>query len=581
MKLKGQTTFELTNVETGEKRVIKEDNMVTNGFKYLVQAGGTIGGGPHMFTRAQSNTFYNMSSNQATGYNSKYATDVLLRYTNGLLLFPEKLEEDPEHIYVTADDPELAGVGAEIPYIGENKLAGSYNVNESGPIENGYKHVWDFTTSQANGDIGCACLTTLMGASIGGGVGFSDVYSDWYGSFFSEYNHNVMNNEYDFPHIDDYFQSPISWSKLGYLDLGRNLFIRPKNYYAFPTEYPSNLQWVQNEYDENGKISQKPVFDRTFLYKKSIDLDIYRFPYSNFSIFDKGNNLKKESRYVSSNSMYEVMIDSQLTYLKTVTVNMPIELANIIPSNILEATMTTEYYHWSTEVDYDEGFMYISFMIPTKSGAAGIILNSGAKIYVWKINMNTFESDWFSITNTTGQSINMSTNISVHDIRKQWIISNEYAILFSDPVYSRGNIWIIDTATGSTIKQVMKLDGTIYNRGTSDNEYFIRNNMLYLLQSAGYNPAYPVVINLKTGYAKFYTDYQTNTNRYIYGRTYGTKVTFLLEFKSNFNPYRCIADFYIDPNVLMTINNLEDIVTKTSAETMKVTYILTQVDDGE
>lgn len=579
MKLKGQTTFELTNVETGEKRVIKEDNMVTNGFKYLVQAGGTIGGGPHMFTRKPSGNFYNMGSNKSNGNNSKYATDVLLRYTNGLLLFPEKLEEDPEHIYVTADDPELVGVGAEIAYIGENKLAGSYNVNESGPIENGYKHVWDFTTSQANGDIGCVCLTTLMGASIGGGVGFSDVYSDWYGSFFSEYNHSVMNEDYDFPHIDDYFQNPISWAKLGYLDLGRNLFIRPKNYYAFPTENPSDLQWVQNEYDENGKISQKPVFDRTFLYKKSIDLDIYRFPYNNFSIFDKGNNLKQTSRYVTD-TIYDTIFDSHLTYLKTVTINMPIELANIIPSNILEATMNAQYYHWPTEVDYDEGFMYISFMIPTTTGTDGIILNSGAKIYVWKINMNTFESDWFSITNTTGQSINMSKNFNVHDIRKQWIISNEYAILFSDPVYSRGNIWIIDTATGSTIKQVMTLDGTIYNKKSGDNEYFIRNNMLYLLQSAGNTVAYPVVINLKTGYAKFYQDYQID-RKYIYGRTYGTKVTFLLSFDFLHSPYRCIANFFIDPNVLMTINNLEDIVTKTSAETMKVTYILTQVDDGE
>lgn len=46
---------------------------------------------------------------------------------------------------------------------------GTYNANESGRIENGkgYRHVWDFASDKANGEIGCICLTTKDGGTNG------------------------------------------------------------------------------------------------------------------------------------------------------------------------------------------------------------------------------------------------------------------------------------------------------------------------------------------------------------------------------------------------------------------------------
>ncbi|MFR0870098.1 MAG: hypothetical protein ACLSG5_01235 [Oscillospiraceae bacterium] len=46
---------------------------------------------------------------------------------------------------------------------------GTYNANESGRIENGkgYRHVWDFASDKANGEISCICLTTKDGGTNG------------------------------------------------------------------------------------------------------------------------------------------------------------------------------------------------------------------------------------------------------------------------------------------------------------------------------------------------------------------------------------------------------------------------------
>lgn len=55
-----------------------------------------------------------------------------------------------------------------------DKSIGTYNANESGRIENGkgYRHVWDFASDRANGEISCICMTTKDG----GTCGYHDTY---------------------------------------------------------------------------------------------------------------------------------------------------------------------------------------------------------------------------------------------------------------------------------------------------------------------------------------------------------------------------------------------------------------------
>lgn len=588
MKLKGKAIFELTNVETGEKRVVKEENMVTNAFQYLVNAGGGLGGGPHVITRASSlnGSFYYMSGGVSTNnYGNSMAKNLLRRYTNGLLLFSGPLEENADHVYVTADDPDLVGAGAELAYIGAQTCAGSYNSTESGKIENGYKHVWDFTTSQANGDIGCACLTTLMGAGMGGGSGFPTGVSDWFGTLTSETDSYVGPHQLYCPPFDDYKQSPTFWGRVGYYDLGRNLFIRPKYASSF-VHYGGSASTLEfaNEVDINGKVVATKFFDRSIFYKKSIDLGVYRLPYSDISIFDVGATENESFKF--SGTSTGTAVKGHMPLLRTVTVEMPTALQNAIPQDIVNASINTNYY-WPTTITFDEGFMYISFVIPTSNNSStGIQLKSGDKIHVWKINMNTFESSYFTITNTTGQMIQMYYYHSpvFNGSFGQWIVTNEYTILFSNPQSLNGHMWIIDNATGSTIKQVMTPNDTVFSKPDSYAYHFVRNNMLYLCPAAEVTNQMYYIVNLKTGYVHY--GYACGLSRmYICGRTYGTKLPLFYycsgDRSYNSNHWYGYTKFYADPNVLMTINNLEDVVTKTSAETMKVTYILTQEDVEE
>lgn len=587
MKLKGQAIFELTNVETGEKRVVKEDNIVTNGFQHLIQAGGRFANGP------QHNTYSDTASNYPAMSNNNW-TNITKRYTNGLLLFSDKLEEDVDHIYPTADDPIITGVGAELAYTGNLTNAGSYNNVESGPTENGYKHVWDFTTHQSNGPIGCACLTTLANGGIGCGL-LPKSDSSWWGALSSEWSKNNTSQFY-IPQFADAYEGWPS-APIGYYDLGRNLFIRPRKLSSVPcpSRYggygPSSYSTYVADED-----TTKVLFTNSFIYTKSIELDVFRFPHNNFSIFDSGAEVKKSIRYSTSGS-YSAHA-GQTTFIKTVTVNMPQGLINLIPDDKVQASVTGSYW-WPNDINYDEGFMYISFVIPSGSGDNGATLKSGDKLYVWKINMNTFESDYFTITNTTGKNLNYRNanpwlGYSHHVIHNN-IITNDYTVLFSDPLNGAGNMWIIDNATSTTIKQVVNSNDEAISISNSYGAVkFVRNNLLYILQtSTSSTSTYTgVVVNLKTGLATYgafrneqrlYYDFNSSRQYLTILRTFGTKHPSLLFTEHNGyitdNTLYSKIHVFNDPQILMTINNLENVVTKTNAETMKVTYMLTRVED--
>lgn len=83
----------------------------------------------------------------------------------GITLWPEPLPEEPDCL--VPPDP-LAEVGhAGRGYAGESVKRGSYNSIESGAVEGGYKHVWDFNSNQANGTIRALAATLEAGGNRG------------------------------------------------------------------------------------------------------------------------------------------------------------------------------------------------------------------------------------------------------------------------------------------------------------------------------------------------------------------------------------------------------------------------------
>lgn len=113
MKMKGHTMIELTDVNTGEKEVHQDDNLVTNALSWLLNKSCGI--------------FCNNPVASAIG-----PGDALVKAcTGGVFLFKEPLEEDVNTVYAPIG-AELVGCGSGIPYTGALDLAGSYNAIESG-----------------------------------------------------------------------------------------------------------------------------------------------------------------------------------------------------------------------------------------------------------------------------------------------------------------------------------------------------------------------------------------------------------------------------------------------------------------
>lgn len=79
----------------------------------------------------------------------------------------DKIPENGNNMMLPWTNEEVGHAG--IANTNTDTSIGTYNSNESGRIENGkgYRHVWDFASDKANGEIGCICLTTKDGGTNG------------------------------------------------------------------------------------------------------------------------------------------------------------------------------------------------------------------------------------------------------------------------------------------------------------------------------------------------------------------------------------------------------------------------------
>lgn len=126
--LKGHTKIVLTNVETGEQEVHEDDNLVTKALDKIINI--------------------NMSMNR---YPNDYLLPIATKALGGIMLFDGELTESADNIHFPTEAHLVGYANTEVDT--KDTHRGSYNATESGKIENGFVSVWDFGTSQANGEI--------------------------------------------------------------------------------------------------------------------------------------------------------------------------------------------------------------------------------------------------------------------------------------------------------------------------------------------------------------------------------------------------------------------------------------------
>ena len=151
MKIKGHTEIQLTNVKTGEVETFHDDNMMTNGLAEFMKNHGMLCGTP--FTDAVKN-------------------DLINTLLGGILLFDTALTENANNTRLTDGVKMTANACHGVTHTGDPTELGSYDSNESGwqnAAHTVYRHVFTWTTSQGNGTIASACLTSKAHGFVGEG----------------------------------------------------------------------------------------------------------------------------------------------------------------------------------------------------------------------------------------------------------------------------------------------------------------------------------------------------------------------------------------------------------------------------
>lgn len=147
--MKGRTIIKLKDTATGEVQTVEDCNMFTKALDEVLNRA------PFYFDNPK---LAKLTVNPSANPMAPVAGNAL----GGLLLFPQAIDENIDTIFAPATN-KPTGIASFDAYSGEDARRGSFDEIASGPIENGYKFVWNFSQNQANGPIACACLTSKRG----------------------------------------------------------------------------------------------------------------------------------------------------------------------------------------------------------------------------------------------------------------------------------------------------------------------------------------------------------------------------------------------------------------------------------
>ena len=152
--IKGRATIQLFDEKTGEVvRELHEENMITNAVDTILN--------PPDYIEIGMDSDNDRSFNMLRDFVGNIA-DTAFR---GVIVCRDKIPEDGNNMMLPWTNEEIGHAG--ISNTSTDTSIGTYNANESGRIENGkgYRHVWDFASDKANGEISCICLTTKDGGT--------------------------------------------------------------------------------------------------------------------------------------------------------------------------------------------------------------------------------------------------------------------------------------------------------------------------------------------------------------------------------------------------------------------------------
>lgn len=526
--LKGHTKIELKNEKTGEIQVVEKDNMVTNATSKLLEYNGLFSC-PFKYSGFSRNDII--------------ANDLF----GGIFLWKNTLSSDTNDYLLPADN-ECTGYN----YLNssntsnKNTLLGSYNKSESGlQSNNSYKHVFDFATNQANGEISAVSLVPYATGYMSCGI------------------------------PEDKYDPDISISNLGMFG------------YAPVTQDTGNTLNLGIEIPFN----TLPLFTKNnYLYCLDGDnITLYKNNNSSKFIMNNGKKLIIK-KYEIQNKILNI---SHSPYSCKFIEDIEILLLDNIKESVLgDATYSSLFMYTNTW----KNNLYIHFSGHSTAGQIIIInttnwtcssiidINMSINTYISKIYFSDIDkyvlmsrtNDYYIIQNNKlfDMSMQQSTTDAVklqyrlltepnvvHNIDNN-IIQTHYSGLGSIGLQLSANFCII-----SITKQHILLLNTINNA-----LYYVydtsasNSNILHLGGLSNYNEYNHINLN---------RIYDLDNNIISYTRRAVGNWSISETMPAYQKSYNILTPIY-NPFVLTTKNNLDTPVTKTSEQSMKITYTLTE-----
>ena len=438
----------------------------------------------------------------------------------GVLLYQNELEEDANKYYAPADNP-LIGYSSNDVNTTTNPLRGSMNQTESKQLNNGYKFVFDFSTSQGNGTISSLGLTSKWGGRYGYGHP-SDKWKQHILCLSTQQNSTSQN-----------FATDLS-------------LLRQANTVSLDAD------------------TETGIFVRV-IGVNTIELGRISIPITTINLSDA-----YYGRLQKLNSDIHTITTTQF------------------------ASVLTNSYFNGTFIDGQDGYIWGFQHLDNVNGNS-----SGDATVLWiKINKNDFSFEEGSWTLEAqlyrfGDYYISSTNTYNPEGHNYAIIKDHflYMIKYTSNDYMSG-VYVISLDDPSQIKLLTFTDGSTQ---------LFRPESYYSYNYYYYNTAVNEINNVivyRGGYIhnnKLYPQYNTSVVQITDvspealamcpkpNLKYGP---FLFAFTA-YAYYRSSSTFYWQTQIylmttyLATINNLENPITKTEDKTMKITYILTEVEDEE
>lgn len=564
--LKGKTIIELTDVNTGEKEVIEENNMVTNAINDLFS---TL---PNLLNPY---ALYKGSAWYMSGFQRLY--EFLL---GGILLFDGQIEEKAENTFAPAD-VNLVGCGVynHKNSSTKNKVRGDYNGVESefNEEQKYMKFVYDFSTSEANGTIASVCLTSYYGGCTS--------YGNKEVEFMKESSGNRSQAYYNFcKEVFYHLQNSGSSSELSVNNTIPRCFSCDVNYKKAVTDKNYSVILTPNQFESS--LIKTTLYDKEHPIFIDIDEDAVYYLKTKHETHFNSYWIAKRKAYLKSVSILDVpMAKGEL--IEEVEVISEISFAN-----------HNQYAGKCYYYDVAQQCLYIFVGNGTKENLTFASVDSNINLIKVDLSngLTNAKGQEITVKNTTGVQLCITSN-SKPFINDGFLYLNKNVGSNSN-IGSKPEIYKIEIANPANVKKLKDetipnnnsngigvwYDGTYYHRpiyehcGTiyMGNGYIIRNDEV-----------------LRTELSYFYYDnYAYIPDANIIPVLKNKKSSPFIYICYDRSPSSsCSADYlYLYPlndvfgylfNYLATINNLAEPVTKTADKTMKITYIIQETEPEE